>query len=126
MRPSTIDRSTPAYERRARSITDADWARPPSMSLQGIQVVAQAEVLPPLQRHRDVAVLPEEVVEVAQAKSVGPHAACVRQEPGDLQFADQVADGEARLRRVARGFITGRALVHGYGRAQILGSLIDG
>src|SRR5256885_222984 len=65
------------------------------VDIQFFDFVFQAQILPALQGNRDVAVLPQEIVGVAQAEGVTFLAPGIGEEFIDLQFADLVRDGLA-------------------------------
>jgi hypothetical protein len=61
--------------------------------LKGINFIAQPQQLPTLQRERDIAILPDEVVHCAKTELVFLQAPSFGNQPHDLQLAYLVADG---------------------------------
>src|SRR5436309_4748347 len=94
-------------------------------AFQQIDFVLQPQISPALQNDRDVSVLPEEIVERAEAEFVLFLALRVGEEFVDLQLADLVRNRLTGDRSEESRFCVRRACVHGHGVLEILGRLRD-
>src|SRR5205085_5130960 len=93
-------------------------AAPPSL-------IERAQIFPPLQRDRDVAVFPDEIVEGAEVEFLTLLYPRFRQEFRDLELANLIADGLAWTGRERDRFLTRGVRIHRHFFFEVLCGLIE-
>src|SRR5664279_3864599 len=86
-------------------------------------VVVFTQVFPALERDRQVAISPEEIVKCPQAELVALRQLGIGKKMQDLTFPNLIADGLPRSRGKERGLGLRRFLVHGHMLGEVVGGL---